>query len=111
MQILISLNFFNHLCKIFLWTVLWPATTRSSKIWPAISRSVCRVAGPEKVGLFKNGPQTAGQLAVQVRPAKVGRPQHYFIQDSPKYPCVKFYGDRSIATNFFSNLKKSTEIF
>ncbi|RNA08308.1 hypothetical protein BpHYR1_007954 [Brachionus plicatilis] len=73
----------------------WPATKRSVFILdysrPAISRSVCLVAGPGKVGLFKNGPQTAGkftdglkccrqirgqnrpfilagQLAVQVRP-------------------------------------------
>ncbi|RNA19939.1 hypothetical protein BpHYR1_028693 [Brachionus plicatilis] len=35
---------------------------RFSKIWPAISRSVCLVAGLGKVGLFKNGPQTVGQF-------------------------------------------------
>ncbi|RNA24703.1 hypothetical protein BpHYR1_008408 [Brachionus plicatilis] len=31
-------------------------------MWPAISRSVCQLAGTRKVGLFKNGPETAGQF-------------------------------------------------
>ncbi|RNA34656.1 hypothetical protein BpHYR1_049316, partial [Brachionus plicatilis] len=31
----------------------WPATSRFSKIWPAISRSVCLVAGLGKVGFLK----------------------------------------------------------
>ncbi|RNA35210.1 hypothetical protein BpHYR1_034872 [Brachionus plicatilis] len=49
--------------------------------WPAISLSVCLVAGPGKVGHFKNSPQTAGQFTNDL---KCGQSLNKFIEKFKK---------------------------